>query len=73
MDKIKTGFDQGVFAARQFGAEFIANPGSSRMDYLNDAAFYFGEGKTYSKLTPDERKALNKAFTEGEQAERLAR
>jgi hypothetical protein len=70
MDSIKKGFKEGVFAARQFGAEFVANPGSSRMEYLNDAALYFGEGKTYSTLTSEERQALQKAFAEGMKAEK---
>jgi hypothetical protein len=70
MNDPKKGFKEGVFAARQFGAEFKANPGSSRMEYLNDAAWYFGEGKTYSTLTAEEKAALLKAFAEGERAER---
>lgn len=73
MDEPKKGMKEGIFAAKQFGAEFEANPGSSRMEYLNDAAFYFGEGKTYSTLTQEERDALNKAFSEGIQAEKDAR
>jgi hypothetical protein len=73
MNEIKKGFDQGVFAARQFGAEYVANPGSSKMEHLNDAAWYFGEGKTYATLTAEERDALNKAFNEGMKAEKEAR
>ena len=73
MNDPKKGFKEGVFAARQFGAEFTANPGSSRREYLNDAAWYFGEDKTYSNLTAEEREALNTAFAEGVKAEKEAR
>ena len=73
MNEPKKGFEQGVFAAKQFGAEYVANPGSSKLEYLNNAAWYFGEGKTYATLTADERKALNVAFNEGMKAERDAR
>ena len=72
MNEPKKGFKEGVFAARQFGAEFVANPGSSKMEYLNDAAFYFGEGKTYAKLTAEERAALVEAFNAGMRAEKEA-
>jgi hypothetical protein len=65
MNEPKKGFKEGVFAARQFGAEFVANPGSSRIEYLNDAAWYFGEGKTYATLTAEEKFALCEAFSEG--------
>lgn len=73
MNEPKKGFKEGVFAARQFGAEFVANPGSSKMDYLNDAAWYFGEGKTYATLTPEEKVALGEAFNAGMRAEKDAR
>ena len=72
MQEIKKGHKEGIFAAKQFGAEYQANPGSSRMEYLNDAAWYFGEGKTYATLTAKERTELNTAFNAGIQAEKLA-
>ena len=53
------------------GAEYQANPGSSRMEYLDSAAWYFGEDKDELKdLSADEKAALHKAFREGQDAER---
>lgn len=71
MNKPKRGFNEGKFAARSFGAEYQANPGSSRTDYLNDAAWYFGKEKI-SELNEEERKALYEEFAAGIKAEKEA-
>ena len=64
-------YEAGIKAAFQMGAEYQANPGSSRMEYINNAAWYFGPDKESQKdLTPEERDALRKAFREGQAAER---
>jgi len=73
MRDIKKGFDEGVRASRQLGAEFAANPGESRKEYVEDAAWYFGEGKTYATLTEAEKTALSNSFAEGFAAERKLR
>jgi len=66
--------DRGIFAAKQFGAEYQANPGSSRREYLDSAAYYFRQDvESFSQLTPEEREACQKAFREGIDAERASR
>lgn len=56
----------GLIAAKQFGAEYQANPGSSRREYLDSSAYYFGEDKEcFSDLSQEEKSALLKAFQEG--------
>lgn len=61
----------GIIAARQFGAEWQANPGSSRRDYLDSAAYYFDDDKeTFADLSPEEKIACRKAFEEGVNAEK---
>lgn len=69
MDDQKRGFDKGVRAARECGAEWQANPGESKSEYLNSAAFYFGKD-SFRELSPDERAACRNAFDEGVKAER---
>jgi hypothetical protein len=69
MDDVSRGFQEGVKAARYFGAEFQANPGSHKVDYLNDAADYFCKGATIKDLSTSERKALYEAFNAGMKAE----
>lgn len=64
-------YEAGIKAARYMGAEYQANPGSSRMEYIDSAAWYFGPDKECQKdLTKEEREALHKAFREGQAAER---
>ena len=68
---MKRDFESGMKAARSMGAEYAANPGSSRMEYLDSAAWYFGPDKeSRSDLNEEEKKALFKSFQEGVQAER---
>lgn len=63
--------EKGAFAARQFGAEFQANPGSSRREYLDSAAYYFREGvESFSELTEEEKAICRKAFDDGVAAEK---
>ena len=53
------------------GAEYQANPGSSRKEYLDDAAYYFGENmESLSDLSDEDRKACIAAFQEGADAEK---
>lgn len=71
MNKPKRDPKQGAFAARQFGAEWVANPGSSRQDYLNDSAYYFGEGmEKFSDLNAEDRAVCIREFNAGAAAER---
>ncbi len=57
---------QGAFAARQMGAEFQANPGSSRGEYLDSSAFYFREGvESFSQLTDEEKTICRREFNAG--------
>lgn len=63
--------EQGPKSARYMGAEWAANPGESRKEYLDSAAYYFGEDKeTFYELSPDEKSACLTAFNEGVAAER---
>jgi len=63
-DCFPVGMEEGIFAAKQFGAEFQANPGSSRQEYRENAAWYFGK-ESVSELTTEEALALNTGFYEG--------
>lgn len=64
-------YEAGIKAARYFGAEYQANPGSSLREYIESAAWYFGPDKeTQSDLSSSEKTELQKAFQEGRQAER---
>ena len=61
----------GTKAAHYMGAEYAANPGSSRREYLDSAAYYFGETKeTYADLTAEEKLICSKQFQAGIEAER---
>jgi hypothetical protein len=61
----------GAKAAFQFGAEYQANPGSSRMEYLDDAAKDFREGvETIADLSADEKKACFAEFNRGVETEK---
>jgi hypothetical protein len=74
LNKPKRGPERGAFAARQFGAEWVANPGSSRQEYLNDSAYYFGEDKEkFSDLSADEKAVCLREFNAGAAAERSLR
>lgn len=71
MNKPKKSKEAGARAARQFGAEYQANPGSSRMEYLDSAACYFREGVDRVKdLDKEESAILFREFKEGMKAER---
>lgn len=71
MNNQKRGFAEGEFAATQFGAGFQANPGSSRSEYLDSAAWYFGK-ESFSQLTAEEKSACRGAFQVGINKERLS-
>jgi hypothetical protein len=61
----------GAKAAREMGAEYQANPGSSRIEYLNDSAYYFRDGvEKLSDLTPEEREICQREFAAGIAAEK---
>jgi hypothetical protein len=63
--------EAGARAAHYMGAEYAANPGSSRMEYLDSAAWYFGSDKeSRSDLTPEEKTILHREFQKGIEAER---
>lgn len=55
--------------AREMGAEFQANPGSSRREYLDSAAYYFG-WDTYAEMPADAKLVCMNAFLDGVNAER---
>lgn len=71
MSDIKKGFDEGVKAARYFGTEFQANPGSDMDEYLSDCASYFGFD-SFMEMPAKEKAACLAAFNEGIKAERGA-
>lgn len=53
------------------GAEYQANPGSSRREYLDSAAYYFGPDKEkVSDLNDEERVILFREFQAGKDAEK---
>lgn len=60
---------KGQEAARYFGAECEANPGSSWSDYAEDCASYYGKSK-WRDLTPDEKAEALAAFNAGRKDER---
>jgi len=63
--------ESGLFAAKQFGAEYQANPGSSRAEYLDASAHYFGQDKeSFTDLTKEEKAACLQAFEKGIKAEK---
>lgn len=64
-----TSFEKGVEAARYFGAEFQANPGSNRQEYLDSCANYFGKD-CFRDLGPKEKGACRDAFNAGIKAEK---
>ena len=57
------------WCARQMGAEYQANPGSSRGEYLASAAFYYGK-ETFAELSKEDRDDLLSGFNEGIRAEK---
>lgn len=64
-------FEIGKRVSYQSGAEYQANPGTNRREYLNDSAIYFRKGvKTINDLTPRERTALMSEFNRGVAAEK---
>ncbi len=63
--------ENGPIAARAMGAEHQANPGSSRREYLDNAAYYFGEDKeSFSDLSEEQKAICKSAFNEGIAIER---
>lgn len=56
-------------AARYWGAEFQANPGDARSEYLDSIAMKLGK-EQWSDISRDQRTILLKAFHEGMSAER---
>lgn len=67
---IKRGTEEALKAARYFGAEYQANPGSDRMEYLDDVADYLGADLTWKDLTREQKKPLLEAFKRGIEAEK---
>lgn len=64
--------ENGPKAAKSMGAEYQANPGSSRREYLNDSAHYFGEDKeSFDDLSEDEKVLCSSAFDAGVALEKL--
>ena len=61
--------EKGRAAAYYFGAEYTANPGSSRLEYMSDCAFYYGKER-YSDLSLEEKNEIQQAFNEGCAAEK---
>lgn len=58
--------EYGPKAAKAFGAEYQANPGSSRKEYLDSSAYYFGNDKEkFSDLSPEEKTICLKEFNAG--------
>lgn len=66
------GFAEALAVARYMGAEYRANPGSSRRDYYDDIAWYFGiDGDdAWHKVPAEQKLELVKAFNGGAAAER---
>lgn len=63
--------EKGAVAARQFGAELQANPGSSRREYLDSSAYYFRDGvESFSQLTEEEKEICRREFDAGIAAEK---
>lgn len=64
--------EKGKTAARQFGAEYQANPGSNRHEYLDDSAFYFGESfESFQDLPEDLKIICRDEFQKGIEQEKL--
>ena len=55
-------------AAKYFGAEYEANPGSSRMEYLGDCSHYFG--KPWNELSQEDKNEIIAAFERGRAEEK---
>jgi hypothetical protein len=63
--------ENGPIAAKMMGAEYQANPGSSRKEYLDNSAYYFSEDKNcYSDLTLEEKELCLDAFDAGVKLEK---
>ena len=63
--------NQAKKAAKEFGAEYQANPGSDRMEYLDSIAFYVREGVHFWKdLNQSEKIVLINEFNLGVEAEK---
>ena len=71
MKGIKTGREEGKRAARYFGTEFQANPGSSRMEYMDSIAAYYGFDR-WRDMPKDLREEASKEFSAGIAAEKKA-
>jgi len=70
MNKIKRGFEEGVEAARYFGSEYQANPGSDQLEYFDSIADYFRKDALWSDLSSKEKQAAREAFKKGVEAEK---
>lgn len=57
-------------AARYFGAECQANPGTSFSDYASDIALRYGKKRRWSDLTAAEMAEVRTAFSEGRAEEK---
>jgi acyl-CoA reductase-like NAD-dependent aldehyde dehydrogenase len=67
--KAERDLEEAVAAARYFGAEYQANPGSSRSEYMESIAMKLGQERWFS-LTPEQRRVCGNAFEEGRRAEK---
>lgn len=67
--KRETKFDRVLRAAKYFGAEYAANPGSSRLEYMESIALKMGK-KTWSELAFDDKRQFSRAFDEGVREEK---
>lgn len=63
IEKVKRCRENGIKAARTFGAEHALLPQSSREEYLDKAAFYFSENAScLSELTEEDREVCQREF-----------
>jgi hypothetical protein len=65
------GREEGKRAARYFGAEYQANPGSDRLEYYESIAWYYEKG-SWAEMSDDERQEAIFEFNEGIKRERRA-
>ena len=71
MEEPKRGREEGKVVAKYFGTEYQANPGSSRMEYYDSIAWYYGHEK-WSEMKDDERQEAAKLFEAGVRKEQKA-
>lgn len=63
--------EEALSAARYWGAEYQANPGSSRSEYMESIAMKLGKERWFD-LPAEQRNPLTQAFNEGVRAEQKA-